>query len=304
MPGEIRVRENPDIETHMEDRMKCVPGKAILTTVTKINPLLAFVLALCVATLLPSRLAAQNTTSPQGGAAIYSGPAVCVSSQNIAGSQNFQPCMDSSNNGQWFTVMNASVKTSTNKTLFVSPSLVTGIYTNTQVKGNGGSQTATAVASVAVRVLLDCANCSSLGTVQTQPALFPAGAGFPDQGGSGIVFDARIQQLTAVLGQAITSACIGDITTCSQEMVDLILSTTSAHTFNFILPEVGAGQHTITVQARLDAGNICYNNSGAIATCSASDVVNTSLGSSVAAAVFGLGSLTVTPVQLAPGFSF
>jgi len=68
--------------------------------------------------------------------------------------------------------------------------------------------------------------------------------------------------------------------------------------------EVGAGQHTITVQARLDARNICYNSNGAITTCSSADVVNTTLGSSVSAAVFGLGSLTVTPVQLAPGFSF
>src|SRR5438552_8384152 len=179
--------------------MNCVPGKAMLPTISKIDHALAFVLALCVATLLPARLSAQSSTSPQGGAAIYSGPAVCVSSQNIPGAQNFQPCMDSSNNGQWFTVMNASVKTSTNKTLFVSPSLVTGIYTNTQVKGNGTSQTATAVASVAVRVLLDCANCSAVGSAQTVPALFPAGAGFPDQSGSGIAFDARIQQRTATL---------------------------------------------------------------------------------------------------------
>jgi len=285
--------------------MKCVPDKAMLPAVTKTNRVPAFMLALCLTTFLATTLAAQTTTSPQGGAAIYPGPAVCVAtSQNIAGSQNFQPCTDSSNNGQWFTVMNASVKASTNKTLFVSPSLVTGIYTNTQVKGNGSTQTATAVASVAVRVLLDCANCSSVGAAQTVPALFPAGAGFPDQSGSGIVFDARIQQLTAVLGQAITSTCIADITTCSQEMVGLILSTTSAHTFNFILPEVGAGQHTITVQARLDAGNICYNSNGAITTCSSTDVVNTTLGSSVSAAVFGMGSLTVLPVQLAPGFSF
>ena len=283
--------------------MRCTPGKAMLPNLAK-KTVKFFFAALAIATLAPNYLSAQSSTSPQGGAAIYPGPAVCVSSQNIAGSQNFQPCMDSSNNGQWFTVMNASVKTSTNKTLFVSPSLVTGIYTNTQVKGNGTSQTATAVASVAVRVLLDCANCVAVGSAQTVPALFPAGAGFPDQSGSGIVFDARIQQLTAVLGQAITSTCIADITTCSQELVGLILSTTSAHTFNFILPEVGAGQHTITVQARLDAGNICYNNNGAITTCSNADVLNTTLGSSVSAAVFGLGSLTVTPVQLAPGFSF
>lgn len=280
--------------------MSCSVNKSVLARLANKSQVLA------VAFLAAFSLAAyaQTTTSPQGGAAIYSGPAVCVSSQSgISGSQNFQPCMDSNNNGQWFTVMSASLKTSTNKTLFVSPSLVTGIYTNTQVKGNGSSQTATAVASVAVRVLLDCANCGTTGTAQALPALYSM-AGFPDQGGSGIVFDARIQQLTATLGQAITSTCIADVTTCSQEMVDLILSTTSAHSFNFILPQVGSGTHTITVQARLDAGNICYNSSGAVTTCSNTDVVNTSLGSSVSAAVFGLGSLTVTPVQLAPGFSF
>ena len=280
--------------------MSCSANKSTLAQIVNKSR------ALAMAFVLASSLAAigQSTTSPQGGAAIYPGPAVCVSSQSgISGSQNFQPCMDSSNNGQWFTVMSASLKTSTNKTLFVSPSMLTGIYTNTQVKGNGGSQTATAVASVAVRVLLDCSNCVQNGAPQTLPALYFM-AGFPDQGGSGIVFDARIQQLTAVLGQAITSTCIAAVTTCSQEMIDLILSTTSAHSFNFILPEVGSGQHTVTVQARLDAGNICYNSSGAVTTCSSADVVNTSLGSSVSAAVFGLGSLTVTPVQLAPGFSF
>jgi hypothetical protein len=264
--------------------------------------MIVFVLVIVI--LFPSGLLAQSSTSPQGGAAIYPGPAVCVASQSsFSGSQNFQPCVDSSNNGQWFTVMNASLKTSTNKTLFVSPSLVTGIYTNTQVKGNGSSQTATAVASVAVRVLIDCSNCAAPANPQTQPALFSA-AGYPDAGGSGVVFDARIQQLTALLGNAITNTCLVDLTTCPPEVVDLILATTSAHTFNFILPEVGAGQHTVTIQARLDAGNICYNNSGAVTTCSSADVVNSALASSVSAAVFGMGSVIVMPVQLAPGFSF
>jgi len=284
--------------------MKCpVRGKSVLPTFGKPTITVA-ILAFCFAGFCAMPTFAQTSTSPQGGAAIYTQPAICASSQSgFSGAQNFQPCVDSANNGQWFTVMNAAVKTSTNKTLFVSPSLITGLYTNTQVKGNGSSQTATAAASVAVRVLLDCANCGGAGSVQTQPALFAA-AGYPDAGGSGIVFDARIQQLTATLGQAITNTCMLDITTCSPEVVDLILASTSAHSFNFILRQVGAGQHTVTVQARLDAGNVCYNNSGAVTTCSSSDLVNTSLGSSVSAAVFGLGSVTVLPVQLAPGFSF
>ncbi len=256
---------------------------------------------------------AQTSSSPQGGAAIYTGAAVCAASNSgFSGSQNFQPCVDTSGNGQWFTVMNAPVKASTNKTLFASPSLVTGLYTNTQVKGNNttaSSETATAVASVAVRVLLDCSNCADPGKAQVGAATY-AMAGLPDSGGSGVIFDARIQQLTATLGQAITTSCLtfnsttGLSNTCSPEVIDLILATTSAHTFNFILPQVGAGNHVVTIQARLDAGNICYNDSGAVVTCSSTDVVNTAQASSVSAAVFGLGSLTVMPVQLAPGFSF
>lgn len=128
------------------------------------------------------------------------------------------------------------------------------------------------MASVAVRVLLDCSNCATVGSPQTSAAYFTA-AGFPDAAGSGVVFDARIQQLTATLGSVITSTCVVDLTTCTPEQIDLILSTTSAHSFNFILPTVGSGQHVI--QARLDAGDVCYNNLGTITTCDSSGVVNT-----------------------------
>lgn len=277
--------------------------------------------AMLVCLLLASVASAQNSSSPQGGTAIYNGAAACVGSSFQSGSNTGllpPPCTDSSKNGSWFTVMTASLKASTNKTFFVSPSLVTGLYTNTQVSGktngNPSSETGTAVASVAVRVLLDCAGCASPGQPQTQNASWAmagypdAGSGLPNQGGSGIIFDARIQQLTATLGQAITSTCLTFTTTlsntCPPEVIDLILDTTSAHTFNFILPEVGAGQHTVTIQARLDAGDICYSTKGYITTCSTNQVVNTTLASSVSAAIFGLGSVTVIPVQLAPGFSF
>ena len=286
--------------------MHSVLGKSMLPNLAERGLFLVLILTVTLIALSPTAVA-QSTTSPQGGAAIFTGPnAVCASSQSgFSGAQSFQPCVDTNNNGQWFTVMNASVKTSTNKTLFVSPSLVTGLYTNTQVKGgsSGTSQTATAVASVAVRVLLDCSNCVGVGLAQTPAATFTA-AGYPDVAGSGIVFDARIQQMTATLGSVITSTCITDLTTCTPEQIDLILSTTSAHSFNFILPTVGSGTHTITVQARLDAGNVCYNNLGTVTTCDSSSVINTSLASSVSSAVFGLGSVTVVPVQLAPGFSF
>ena len=287
-----------------------------------------FVLCMLVATMA----SAQNSTSPQGGTALNYNAYACVGSSFTGATSGSNtgllppPCTDSTGNGMWYTVMSASLKASTNKTYFVSPSLITGLYTNTQVSGktsgNPSSETATAVASVAVRVLLDCVGCSLPGAPQTGLASWTmagypdAGSGQPNKGGSGIIFDARIQQLTATLGQAITSTCLTLATTttgttlsnnCPPEVIDLILDTTSAHTFNFILPEVGAGQHTVTIQARLDAGNICYSTKGYITTCQTginNQVVNTTLASSISAALFGLGSVTVIPVQLAPGFSF
>lgn len=253
---------------------------------------------------------AQTTTSPQGAAAINSA-VTCVGSSFQSSSNTGSlpaPCTDSKGNGQWFTVMNASLKTSKTTDLFISPSLVTGLYTNTQIKGNtkkATSETATAAGSVAVRVLLDCSNCSAAGTAQTGDVAY-AQAGQPDPNGNGIVYDARIQQLTGTLGQAITSGCLNltdGTDSCGPEILDLILSTTSAHTFNYIMTNVGNGQHTITVQVRLNTGAVCYNTNGSGTTCSSKDVVNTDLASEVSAALYGLGSVTVIPVHLAPGFS-
>src|SRR3954468_5788858 len=87
---------------------------------------LSFLIALGWSLAPPGSLLAQSTTSPQGGAGIFTGAAVCVASSNgFVGSQNFQPCTDGSHNGQWFTVMNAAVKTSNTTDLFISPSLIT-----------------------------------------------------------------------------------------------------------------------------------------------------------------------------------
>jgi hypothetical protein len=141
-------------------------------------------------------------------------------------------------------------------------------------------------------------------------------AGQPDPDGAGVVFDARIQQLTATLGQAITSSCLSLVTlatTCPVEQIDLILSTASAHTFNFILLNVGAtgtasqgNGHSVTVQAKLDVGQVCtsgLNGSGPVVCNNSVNTAGTQ-SSSIAAALFGLGSLTVVPVHLSPDFSF
>src|SRR5215471_9016278 len=102
-------------------------------------------LAICLVCLFATVAFAQSTTSPQGGAGIYTGNAVCAASNAGLGSA-LQPCTDTTGNGQWFTVMTSSLKTSNTTDLFISPSIVTGLYTETLVKGssNGTSQTAAA----------------------------------------------------------------------------------------------------------------------------------------------------------------
>ena len=57
-------------------------------------------------------------------------------------------------------------------------------------------------------------------------------------------------------------------------------------------------------QARLDAGQVCTNNNSNGTGGVTFTTVNTSLGSSVAAALFGVGSVIVQPVHLGPSFQF
>src|SRR5437763_721866 len=101
----------------------------------------------------------------------------------------------------WVNVMTASIKTSSVADLFVSPSLVTGLYTSTSVKGNATGSTSTAIASgkVEVRVLLDGL----------------AGQAYPDTTGHGVTFDARVQTLTANLGYIFTQCIAQGLTGCA-----------------------------------------------------------------------------------------
>jgi hypothetical protein len=182
---------------------------------------------------------------------------------------------DPSCSSGWVNVMAASIKTSSVADLFVSPSLVTGLYTSTSVKGNGSGSTSTAIASgtLEVRVLLDGV----------------AGQAYPDTQGTGVIFDARVQTLTANLGYIFTDCIAQGLTGCAltPEQITLALDTTSAHTFNFILLNVGTGSHLVQVQAR--ASSISSGSNGGVA---------------ISKALYGLGSLTVESVRLVNSFSF
>jgi hypothetical protein len=189
-------------------------------------------------------------------------------------------------------VMSAPVKLSASQSLFVSPSLVTGLYTNTTTKSKSGAGRSTAVAMGGVyeRAVLINQNTG------TKTYAYPVEAcGTGNYGllygcesvgrGYGVVLDSRVQTLTT----NVTNCLVTAGGTCSVEVdTQLVLDTTSAHTFNFIFPNVGQGTYTVQIQ---DAVN------------SSASVPN-GKGYAIAGASFGLGSVTIQTVRLVHGFSF
>jgi hypothetical protein len=188
------------------------------------------------------------------------------------------PCTAPSGEAAWMDLMTQQVKTSSSQDLFVDVSLLTGLFTETQVKGSTPGSTTTgssAVASgtVAVRVLLD-GNVAGAG-------VYPAAPNVNGQS-VGVIFDQRVQTLNATIGGVFTGCTALPCTVTTNEQITLILDTTSAHSFNWILPNVGVGYHQIKVQVSLATGTTGTTPGNA----------------SVAEAMFGLGSLTIESVRL------
>jgi hypothetical protein len=106
-------------------------------------------------------------------------------------------------------------------------------------------------------------------------------------GNFGVTLDSRVRTLTQQISQCIVT--VGDQTgTCTFDLTtDLLLKTTSAHTFNFIFPNVGVGMYSVQIQAAVNA-----------------DAITSGQATGVGAAAYGLGSLTVESVRLVHNFSF
>ena len=210
---------------------------------------------------------------------------VCANSNSMA--QCVAPNSQNIPTGVWHNIMTTSIKTSNVADLFVDTSLVTGLYTSTQVKGNGNGSTSTASAmgGVQVRVVLDPQFDGSGNVVGGTYA-------YPDDQGTGVTFDQRIQTLSANLGNIFTDCFAnggntGTGCTLTQEQITLALETSSAHSYNFILVNVGTGTHTLLIQAQVNTS-----------------ATGTNGGVSISNAMFGLGSVTVESVRFVNSFSF
>ena len=237
-------------------------------------------LSVCLAFFSCAVISAAGTASSKAAAQI--------NTVTTCGAFASSPCTNTDSSGRWLPVMTTQIKTSNVSDLFAGVSLVTGIYTSTTVKGNSTGTTSSAVAegTVRVRVLLDLpsAGCQDNCTNADHRTL-------PDLG-QGVVFDQRVQSLTANLGFIFTGQCAASPTTCTltPEEITLVLDTTSAHSFNFLLPNVGVGTHNLVVQAQVSTDNT-------------SVFTTTNGGVSISNALFGLGSLTIDAVRLVNSFT-
>lgn len=193
------------------------------------------------------------------------------------------------------TVMSAPVKVSNSQSLFVSPSLVTGLYTETLVKTRTGStSTAEAMGGVYLRAVLttDAAGTNVVAIAAPVGACEDGILGCQKVGNDyGVVLNSRVQRLTQTLSECVVDVTVGGVSgsgTCTfDSTIDLLLKTTSAHTFNFIFPNVGQGTYYVHVQAALDSGATYVGS-----------------GTAVGSAAFGLGSMTIESVRLVHGFEF
>lgn len=192
-------------------------------------------------------------------------------------------------------IMASTIKVSNSQSLFVTPSLVTGLYTNTAVKthtsgGTGSTSSAVAMGGVYLRAVLYDASGNMIVSFPIQECtgdilgcvLVPSAGGAGS--GYGVVLDSRIQTLSQTLSGCTVSTggtCSFDLTT------QLILQTASSHTFGFIFPNVGVGTYTVSIQAAVD-----------------SSASTSGTAYAVGASAFGLGSVTVESVRLVHDFSF
>jgi hypothetical protein len=216
-----------------------------------------------------------------------SGVTIPVSCQDV-----FSGVAISATPDNFVPIMNASMKVSNSQSLFVTPSLVTGLYTNTAVKTNTGSKsTAMAEGGVYLRAVLRDPATNKVVMVADPIAVCTndiLGCQASANGDWGVTLDARVQTLSqelsacgVTIGGVLAGTCSFDLTT------QLILQTSSAHSFGFIFPNVGVGTYNVSIEAAVN-----------------SDATLTGSGVAVGAAAFGLGSLTVESVRLVHGFSF
>jgi len=210
-------------------------------------------------------------------------PAFAQSSGSFSASVDSGACVLNTSSGALSGGIN-SLKTVTVQTpnssqtaLLIRPSLVTGLFTDTQISKNSTTNItkSSAVAAVTVHVTMDGS------PVAPDTPIDPK---HPTNGTVGVIYDERFQQVSSNVFDQIAACAL--LTSPDQCFFDLILSTLSMHSGDFVAPNVGGGNHTLEVTWDLS----CFVNGGTV-DC------GTVLPSGSAAACVGPGVLTVQQVK-------
>ena len=159
------------------------------------------------------------------------------------------------------TVMTAFIRTPNGKELAFDVALQCGLITFTKSvakgPGSGGSKT-NADGRIQVRVAVTPVDNDGLNPGTTLYA-FPQndgsndvneGPASGDSGPDGVTYCRRFQELEVTFENLI---CEDNVTAQCQIAVSLLLNTLTAHSFNFVLPNVTSGPKMIEVQARATA---------------------------------------------------
>jgi hypothetical protein len=138
-------------------------------------------------------------------------------------------------------IMQAKIHTPNKKDLLIGVSLETLLTTRTRVKSKGGDKDTQAVrAGISITVLVD--------GLEAMPGK--------------VVFDERVQEMTAIFGGIIESCTDGngdgtitvaDECVVTDEELELLLSTAGARHFNFMMADLEPGDHIIDVMADIIA---------------------------------------------------
>lgn len=141
--------------------------------------------------------------------------------------------------GDYNPIFTRTIKTAEKKDLLVDVSLECGLTTNTMVMSKLLQRAISqAEAAVYVKVIVD------------DDEALPGEVVFAKR------YQAQIAEFAGDISGALSvdgsGALVIDYTLIDEEMLALILKTMSANSFNFIAPNLEAGEHTITVMAKVD----------------------------------------------------
>src|SRR6516165_3950956 len=177
---------------------------------------------------------------------------VCQAGSNSSGSNGNTACGPANGGGSQVLFGDIKVPSASSKDVLVMASLESSILTDTQVASSGGNKSSSsATATLIVTPLVyECLGASSnpCGTLSANPV----GTVTP----SVVTFNSRMQTLTAnLLGLGCTAPVGGGTITCtSPETIELILQTTTANGFNFLVTGLpGAGVYQVQLGLAVSA---------------------------------------------------